>query len=618
MTAEPGQDGGFVFFADESFSGAVARWADQIALERMRDVTWAAGVEWGHRQLASCASGEQIRALAAEMEVDANELLIRALPIIQDGAGSRRLHRFRGLSVSSALIEKRIRRVSPKALQIAPYHRALWDLRLFPCCLETGDILIDSCDNPRCVGSKLGWRHTRGIDVCDHCMADLKEAHTPRFAPELTQRLRVIAKLLNPEERPQLLGRLPDRIAANNGQVAFDLLIRLLPVVDPDLKSFWARLHRADPFKLAEAVTTAWDIVCKWPAGFKELISQRIARRDGIHLDGNRGETISFLNGKRMGSASTELADIAAEVREEMQVGGKNAESGSGRSMAIKPAAKLLALGTAEVAQLRREGILQVRPGIDTRGRLQPMFCRNEIQEIAEGISHRVGVHAVAWQLGISQNGVQQLIDEGHLRTIEHPFFLIRYGLPQIRIASVQHFLNEIEQAQSDGQIDSEVTLSIAIKVVGACLKPWGAVFGALLDGGIPFRIKPGPTPLVRRIFIGRKNLTKISALACSARAPDILISKSDAFEILNVGPKEGTAVFADNPTAKGSKAKLLSVRSVIEQGLRHITSTELGLRRGVSTQKAYNDLLRSGVPMLSPAGFCRTTAEATFFPSSN
>jgi hypothetical protein len=446
-------------------------------------------------------------------------------------------------------------------------------------------------------------------------MADLKETHTPRLAPELTRRLRLVAKLFDPEERPQLLAQLPEQIAANDGQVAFDLLIRLLPVVDPDLKRFWARLHRADPFKLAMAVTTAWDIVCKWPAGFEELISQRIADRDAIHVDGNQGETLGFLNGKRMGSVSAEVAVIAAEVREKLEGGGKSVGTGSGRPIAIKPAAMLLGLGTAEVAQLRRAGILQIRPGIDTSGRLQPMFCRNEINKIAEGIAHRVGVDTVARLLGISQNGVQQLVEQGHLSRLEHPFFLVRYGLPQISKASVQNYLNAIEHAQSDGQIVGEISVSVAIKVLGACLKPWAALFGELLAGEIPFRIKSGSAPLVRRIFISRQDIKKLTAFACPTGSPDATISKSDAFEILNLSPKEGTAVFADTQTAKGNRTKLLSVISVITVGQRHITSTELGLRRGVSTQQAYNDSLKAGVPLLGSAGFCRATAEATFFP---
>ena len=65
----------FRFYEDESFNGAVARWAASSWIERMLDVTRVAGVEWGHVQTAAAAEEKDIRALAAEMEVDPKELL---------------------------------------------------------------------------------------------------------------------------------------------------------------------------------------------------------------------------------------------------------------------------------------------------------------------------------------------------------------------------------------------------------------------------------------------------------------------------------------------------------------------------------------------------------------
>ena len=618
MTAQPDRNGGFVFYPDESFNGAVARWADETSLERMLDITRVAGVEWGHRQMASCANEAQIRDLAAEMEVDADELLSRSLPIIQEGAGSSRFHRFGGLSVSTALLEKRIRRVSPRALQAAPYHRALWDLRLFPCCLETGDILVSTCDNPECHGRPLGWRHTRGIDVCDHCMQDLKQVRTPQIAPELVVKLRTIAQLFDRKKRPAVLATLPPMIAANEGQVAFDLLNRLLPVVDPDLKKFWARLHRADPFKLANALDAAWELMAGWPDSFEAFAGKRLADRVAIHLDGNEGETIRFLTGKRMDEASSEVATIARDLRNKMEVGGKNAEGASQRALPINPTAKLLGVRTAKVAQLRRDSILRVLPIIDNGGRLQPMFCRREVEKIAEGIATRMGADRVASQFGISRNGAEQLVEWGHIAPLDHPFFFARYGIRQVDRASAERFLQDLEQVQTNGPMAAEVPLSIAMKIVGASPKPWGHLFVRLSEGSIPFRLETRAAPLVRRIFIRREDVAHILDLERPTSMAETQISKGDAYEILNLAPKEGVELFADTQSEKGGKAKLLSVKTVMQIACRHITSMELALRRGVSMQRAYNDAMKAGVPLLGPAGFCRQSAEAAFLTSSN
>ncbi len=609
---------GFVFYPGESFNGAVARWADEASLERMLDVTRIAGVEWGHRQMAGSAEEADIRDMAAEMDVDAAELVSRAIPIIEDGAGSRRLHRFYGLTVSTALIEKRIRRVAPSALQIAPYHRALWDLRLFPCCLETGDVLIEACDNPECDGRLLGWRHTRGIDVCDHCMADLKQARTAQIDPDLVAQLRTIAQLFDGRQRPALLATLPTPIAARDGQVALDLLIRLLPVIEPNLKAFWARLHRADPFKLAYALHGAWDILAGWPEEFEAFAGQRIASRDVLHSDGNEGETMHFLLGKRMPHASPEVGALASELRERMQTDGKESEDVRRRAVAIKPAARLLCLGTSEVAQLRRDGILRIRPVIDKLGRLQPMFCRDEVETLAVGIQERTGADRIASCLGLSRQGAEQLIEWRHLPPLDHPFFLARYGTPQVARVQFEGFLRNLEEAQQRGGGHGGIPLSLAIKVIGASIKPWGELFAKLLDGSIAFRIEAGTAPLVRRIFINREHLLEISQLERPAFASDVRMSKTDAFEIMNLGPKEGSQAFAGIATGKGTRAKLLSLAEVIPLAQRHITSTEIALRRGVSIQRAYNDALGAEVPLLGPAGFCREIAEAKFLASNN
>ena len=94
----------FSFYDDESFNGAVARWAADAWIERMLDVTRVAGVEWGHVQTAAAADEKHIRALAAEMEVDPDELLKRAMPNIGAGAGNRGLTTFNGLILPVTLI----------------------------------------------------------------------------------------------------------------------------------------------------------------------------------------------------------------------------------------------------------------------------------------------------------------------------------------------------------------------------------------------------------------------------------------------------------------------------------------------------------------------------------
>ena len=230
----------------------------------------------------------------------------------------------------------------------------------------------------------------------------------------------------------------------------------------------------------------------------------------------------------------------------------------------------------------------------------------------------RLGVDSLAWKLGMSRNGAEQLVETGLLELLHHPFFLARYGIPQVTEASINAVLGRLNRAAVLAAEDKLIPLSTAIKVIGGKPKPWGAIFGKLLDGSLPFRIEPGAKTPVRRIFINQKDLSIIEGLGAVRNIPNRiafsdLLSKADAGEILNVGPHEVTELFADVPTRHGERAKCLPMADVMSLGRRHITSAELGLRRNVSVQKAYRDALLSGVPYLGPAGFCRASAVAKF-----
>lgn len=608
----------FRFYKDESFNGAVARWAASAWIERMLDVTRVAGVEWGHVQTAAAAEEKDIRALAAEMEVDPKELLMRAMPNIGPGVGNRRFTMFNGLILPTTLIEKKRRRFAPASLRTASYHRALWNIRLFPCCLETGQMLIDHCGNAECPGGELGWRHTLGIETCEFCIADLTHSKSSKIPSDLLAQLRPIANLFSPEKRGEALSSLPIAIADDEGQVAIDLLLRLLPVADPSLWPFRYRLHQANPLELAKAVATSWRIMKAWPDEFSDFVVTKVAERAERHRDGNEGETSRFLRTGKSAHVSAKIAKIIGDLRNEVDLKGEKARDIAKAILPIKRVSKILGIGTTEVAQLRRDGIISVKLVLDDHGRLQPMFDRHEIEALAKDIASRLGIDSLAWKLGISRNGVEQLVELEHLELLDRPFFLARYGIPQTTNASRDELLDLLDQAAVLETDDGLIPLFTAVKVIGGRVKPWGSIFSMLIDGSLPFRIKAGSQALVRRILVRKRDLSMIEGLEAAKIpvakiAPSQLISKADASEILNIGPREVTDIFADVPTQKGQRAKSLPIQRVLELGSRHITSAELGLRRNVSVHKAYEDALVSGVPYLGPAGFCRQAAVAKF-----
>lgn len=623
MTPAGSSPASFTFYPGESFNGAVARWAADAWIERMLDVTQYAGVRFGNRQLAAAAEDSQIRDLAKEMGVDEAELLHRALPIEGDRLGPNGITRFRGIPLPSLLVEKRIRRFAPKALSNAAYHRSLWDIRLFPACLETGQILVDRCGNPHCEAASLGWRKTMGIDRCEHCMTDLTETQSNYIQQDTLQTLRTVAQLFDPCQQSNIMAMLPREVSSGGVAVVIEFLLHLLIVVDPTIKPLKRSLlqhglHRADPIKLAEAVASAWKIIINWPDAFEGFIADTINVRSNSHTDGNQGQTTRFLKVPSIQACSKDLADIVNRYRTSIDVNGIKANEISCRTCPIKEASKMLGLKTSEIARLRRKGVLKTEVVMEKSAKLQPLLNRPEIQMIAHGVSARNSLESVAWRLGISAYGAEQLQELGHLQLLEHPFFAARYDSVQVTRTSGDELLRQLENVALPNLRSDTMPLPIAMKVIGGRMKPWGPLVELILSGALPVFIEQGNLPVIRRISIRTECVHELGKLKYSSLKPANLLhirsmSKKDACEILNLTPKRQTELFEPNSNPAIGNGSQINLDFVLDLAKRHITTVELGLRRGVSHRQARLDAVEMSVPLLGPAGFCRKAAEEAF-----
>lgn len=117
---------------------------------------------------------------------------------------------FFGVRIRADYREKRVRRVSPRALAMAPYfHRAIWDLRIFSFDPATREQLLDHC--PECC-KPLGWNRTLGTQYCDWCV---NEAGRPSvFLPDYPQPIVEVADQEALDFVTGLVNPDPDRKAA--------------------------------------------------------------------------------------------------------------------------------------------------------------------------------------------------------------------------------------------------------------------------------------------------------------------------------------------------------------------------------------------------------------------
>ena len=116
---------------DESLLGFVTRALSVTVVVQLQQGLALGGVKTGAPvAIATSLTGErEIAGIAALFKTTAAEISKRTYAGGSAGPNRRELIDFFGVTIRAHYREAKIRRVSPRALEIAPYHRAVWELR---------------------------------------------------------------------------------------------------------------------------------------------------------------------------------------------------------------------------------------------------------------------------------------------------------------------------------------------------------------------------------------------------------------------------------------------------------------------------------------------------------
>ncbi len=197
---------------------------------------------------------------------------------------------FFGIPVPASYRESRRRRVSPAALALRPYHRAMWELRPFPFDRETMGCLVDRCQNPAC-GRYLGWRHPHMPELCEHCGADLRDFSAERVAEEDQEPCAFASGLVDPDPEVRAAVRclVPECLSDWSNTDLLDLCIRFSYLVkDEVLGGFSRRTVKANDFTgwNASDLARGARVVLGWPGSFYSLCDRLRSdqvRRTGVY-----------------------------------------------------------------------------------------------------------------------------------------------------------------------------------------------------------------------------------------------------------------------------------------------------------------------------------------------
>ena len=598
----------------ESLYGYLAEITAAQGLDRIALLSGETDREHGHRPSLMTGNQDELPGIAGHLGMDVAELEIRSHPILEHDSARRA---FFGTTIARADLRPRVRFFSPAALATKPYHRAMWLLRI-PFDSVTGEILVSDCG---LCGRIQRWRHTAGVDCCDGCGESLVrpvERIDLTLLPEVSAAIGLTHS--DPAIRSASLALLPPAIQSIGADQAFELLLRLVPVAEPHCT--WRgsnRIWNNDPHAIARGMHGAWRLLEGWPRNMADKISHDIATAGRRFADGNGGATIGFLRLREAEYLAPKLRDVIRRLHESIDVAGHDGERLRAETMTSVEVARVIGGGTKPTVELRRKGAFRTI-GVARGAVLVPAFSRAEVRQVVADISSRLDLNQVSAPLGLPYYAVEQLSALGRLPLLEHPYFALRYSVPQTATPARAALVSDILSGRTSALAGAEAMIDL-MHMVGGRLKPWDAVIEAMLTGNLLYDVAQGRKPLFQRVRVRRVDLAPLLAMpltrngartALSPRTANFefstFMTKRDAAEVLNLSVRQGTEVLRGYSTGN---LPLVPIADVEALARRFVTNIELAVRIGVPHQRVRRAARILGAERTSEAGYERSLEAA-------
>ncbi|WP_375270236.1 hypothetical protein, partial [Sphingomonas sp.] len=295
-------------------------------------------------------------------------------------------------------------------------------------------------------------------------------------------------------------------------------------------------------------------------------------------------------------------------------IAGVNGERLRAETMTSVEVAKAIGRGTKPTVELRRKGAFQTI-GVARGSVLVPVFERNEVLQVIANIHNRLDLNQVSAPFGLPYYAVEQLSAIGRLPLLGHPYFALRYSVPQTTTSARADLVSKIIGGRTI-DLPRAMILVDLMHMVGGRLKPWDTVVEAMLAGDLPYDVVDGCQPLFHRVRVRRVDLLSLigpslardgAKTSSSSRAADFpfstLMTKRDAAEVLNLSARQGTEVLRGYPTGN---LPVVPIADVEVLARRFVTNIELAVRMGVPHQRVRMAARILGAKRTSEAGYER------------
>jgi transposase len=399
---------------------------------------------------------------------------------------------FCGTQIRLHFRETRYRRVSPRALEIAQYHRALWELRPLGFDPQTKEKLLGIC--PVC-NRKLGWLRADVPTLCDKCDTDLRDFPQPVSPVDDQEAYGFVVGLVDPDgakkEAARRLLSEPWR-GFSNGDL-FETAVALASglTLDParTAKSAQGRSKGGEQFQALtpDLLAAAGRAIIGGPDGFAALCERYRADMDlrPIHY-GRRKElgALAYIGYDKhiepnIRTLIGDLVDTDMEsTREKYAL--RRGKDASDATMTIETMAKTFGLRRSSLQRLAESGLVPVIRANDAQSPVR--MAVRDVRPLVVQLKDAIGENETAGVLGLPLSVLPSLADRGLLRRLEGPVQGLVPGCSGYHQSSVDELMEKI-WAAARPKFGKCCSIMVAARSLGAGESPWAAVITAIIAG---------------------------------------------------------------------------------------------------------------------------------------
>ena len=588
----------------ESIPGALCRGAASHGLYSVAPVLASAGIA------PRCAGSVQL--LAPE---DARRLayVIKGSPDVLASGVGRRSHdpggpvktclAFGDLVLPNAHFAFRRRRIGPASFQKDGYHRSAWLNALLPYCPESLERLVDTCG---LCGASLRWAQTLGVANCETCARPVPPSSEAPLADDLSADYRLFADLVSivPAVRRSAHDQLPPRLAQVAPGDLVRLALRLGILVHGEALTIAREtsLTRAEPRLLAGIVSSGAGMLRNWPDGLRGwAVGQAAARREDADAY-NRlrhdlrwvGEHVPGVDGAR---------DLSTELFPDLDRPINYSFAASDDYYLVSQAEHVLGVSNAKVERLLAADLLPCERLPTRRTKVRVRLEGSPVRSLGDALRGCVATSACQPVLELPIYAVEQLVCLRILERETHPGVLLLHDQARVRSASIASLVDRLRAAASSARRPREATaLNVTASFIGGRLKPWGAIYSALLAGELPFWLV-GDGVTTRDIHVLGSALERFESEIFDEEAWTSFPFEStmhtiDAAELLNLTPPivERIRDAGFLSFMRQGKSRRSPKAEVLDLAARHASNIELAAVAGVACARLATILGRAGL----------------------